>query len=181
MGLYSEQTVQALQKQLTTFRAEGGYITFYLESAYSAGVTRAQMTPQGLYLFQKGIHLQESISEHPSIQPFNSDQDTLFPAAKVESSLSITAMYVQESSDLAWIAPGAPPLIAFIDYFVSGTAPRQDDVANATSSVAQTIAVRNLRCIAKTIESQDASGVNYSISFKGGRVTRLASSTMDLP
>ena len=181
MSLYSEKTVQALQQQLTSFRAEGGYVTFYQEQAYTPGTTRSSMPQVGCYLFQHGIHIQESIAEHPAIQPFNSDQDTLFAAAKVSSTLQINALYVQESSDLLWIAPGHPPLIAFVDYFVSVTNPRANDVQNSLATVAQTIVVRNLRCIGKTIESQDASSVNYSLSFTGGRVTRLASTTMDLP
>jgi len=181
MGLYTESALQALRKSLTTFRAEGGYITFYAESDYTAGKARSAMTPLGTYLFINGLTVSETIQEHPPLQAFGSDYENLTAFSMVKSTLSINGLYVQEGADPAWSAPGHTPLIAFIDFFMPGMKPQAHDSVNSNGDLEQTVVVRNLRISSKTIGANDASGVTYAMSFNGGRVTRLATSTMDLP
>jgi hypothetical protein len=78
------------------------------------------------------------------------------------------------------MAPGHTPLLAFIDFFMPQNL-QANDVANANGDLVQTLVARNLRVSSKTITSSDAAGVTYALAFNGGRVTRLANNTMDLP
>jgi len=180
MSLYTESYLQGLRSKVTTFRAEGGYITFYRESDYTPGKLRSQMTPLGTYLFISGITINETISEHTPQQSFGSDYENLTAFALVKSSLSIDGLYTQEGADPAWMAPGHPPLLAFIDFFMPQK-PQAGDVANANGDIVQTLVARHLRVSSKSITSSDAAGVTYAITFNGGRVTRLANNNMDLP
>lgn len=181
MSLYTESAIQGQQSKQTTFRAEGGYISFYAESDYVPGKLRSQMTLLGSGLFINGLSIQETISEHPPVQAFGSDYENLTAFNMVKSSLSINGLYVQEGADPAWNLPGHTPLIAFVDFFMPTLKPLSGDTVNANGDVQQTVVVRNLRIQSKSIGSSDAAGVTYSLSFNGGRVTRLAASTMDLP
>jgi hypothetical protein len=180
MSLYTESYLQGLRSKVTTFRAEGGYITFYRESDYTLGKLRSQMTPLGTYLFINGITISETIAEHPAQQSFGSDYENLTAFAVVRSSVSINGLYTQEGADPAWMAPGHTPLLAFIDFFMPQNL-QANDVANANGDLVQTLVARNLRVSSKTITSSDAAGVTYALAFNGGRVTRLANNTMDLP
>ena len=139
------------------------------------------MTPMGTNLFTQGLSVSESIQEHPPQQSFGSDYENLTATNLVKSTMQVNCLYCQEGADPAWMAPGHPPLICFIDFFMPGMVPRSNDVLNANRDLEQTVVVRNLRVSSKSINAADAQGVSYSISFNGGKIVRLANSTMDLP
>ena len=181
MTSYTEASLNAAKANLTTFRAEGGYITFYTEADYLANKFRNLMTPLSNNLFTNGLTLNETISEHPPVQAFGSDYENLTAFSMVKSTLALNALYVQEGSNPAWMAAGHPVLIAYIDYFMSQTRLQSGDVANANFELEQTIVVRNLRISSRSIAGADSNGVSYQLSFNGGRVTKLAVNTMDLP
>lgn len=180
MSVYTENSLIAQRKANTTFRAEGGYITFYAESDYTAGKARSAMTPLGTYLFINGVTVNETIQEHQAVQGFGSDYENLYAPSLVKSTLNVNGLYVQEGADPAWMAAGHPDLMAFIDFFMPMKS-QANDTVNANGDIEQTIVVRNLRVASKTIAATDANGVTYALNFNGGRVTRLANTTMDLP
>lgn len=181
MSLYTENSILGAQKKHTTFRAEGGYISFYTEADYTLNRVRSAMTSLGIGLFVNGITIQEQIQEHPAVQSFGSDYENLTAFSMVKSTLQVNGLYVQEGADPAWMAPGHPRLVAYVDFFSTGSLLQAHDTTNSNNELEQTIVVRNLRISSKSVVASDASGVTYQLSFNGGRVTRLATTTMDLP
>ena len=180
MSIYTKKTVEATALPVTTFRAEEGYITFFLESDYTAGKLRSQMTPVGRYLFTQGLSINEQVKELPGIQSFGSDTENLTAAATIGSSLTINALYTQEGTNLTWSEPGHPWLMAFVDFIDATPLAKANDVVNSLYELSQTLVLRNLRCIGRSISFSDQNGVNYTMNFNGGKVVRLANNTMDL-
>jgi hypothetical protein len=182
MSFYTTNTIDAFGLKRTSFRGEEAYISFYLESDYVPGKLRsAYPTPVGNYLFCTGINIVESISELPPIQGFNSMTKNLRAPAVVETSLSLNAMYVQEGDPL-WMAPGHAPLIAFID-FIDNTHIKKsaNDSLNTNLDYTQTVVVRDVRRIKRSIGAQNGAGISYGIDFACGQLITLGVGVMELP
>lgn len=181
MSVYSRRTIENLHQELTSFRTEEGYITFYTEADYAANLLRSNMTPIGTYLFSNGLSLQESVEELPAYQGFGSKYKNLVKAGCVGCNLQIQALYTQEAS-ASWCDPGHPELIAYIDY-IDDTLPsgkKSGDILNSQLELSQTLVVRHLRCVSRNLVSSENSITQYSLTFNGGWATRLAANAMDL-
>lgn len=182
MSIYTTTTLDGLKRLNTSFRAEEAFISFYKEADYVPGRLRSQMTPVGVYLYCNGINISDTIVELPSYQGFNSMSKNIVKPAYVETSLGISALYVQEGFDLTWIAPGHPAMLAYVDYIDSSHVGKKSthDGINANLDYVQTIVVRNLRRTNRRIQGAYGASVSYSLDFVGGDVNTLATGVMDL-
>jgi len=186
MSIYTPSAIEANQKNLTSFRGEEGLISFYREADFAAltnqANARSQMTPVGEYLYYTGIAINDSSVELPSFQSFNSASKNIFAPGYSECTMNITALFTQECSDLNWIAPGHPPLLAYIDYIDSDNSGKKStgDILDANGNYAQTIVVRQLRRTTRKITGSRGASVTYGVDFVGTTVTELPAGCMDM-
>lgn len=175
MSLYTEAELLALEKRVTSFRAQEGYLSFYKESEYIyAGFPRADMTLVGQYLFYLGLDIDEQHVLLTPKQAYGKRTKNLKPVGYQEYKMGINGLYTQESSDLTWLQPGHDPLIVFIDYIDdSGIAIGANNAVDATGRIIQTIVVRDARLTSKRLAYQDAQSVSFNLSFTGGLVAKL--------
>lgn len=180
MAAYTTDTLTSLGVTTTSFRGEEVYVTFYKESDYSAGKKRSAMNPVVDYLYINGVSVSDAVVEHPRLQAYGSRTQNLRAPAYVESSLSISGLYAQE--DASWMAPGHPPLIAFIDFIDSDRVGKKskDDVLNSNLDYVQTIVVRDVVRKQRAINAQGGSSASHTVEFSCGEVVSLAPGIQDL-
>ncbi len=178
----SDSTVSellSLQKRLTSFRNEEGYITFYFEYEYTAsGKPRNLMTPKGSSIFTRGFTLNETRQALDPQQAFGFNYPNLRPVGSADASFSIQGYYTQEKS-LDWLFPGHPPFVIFIDFIDDSTTrlhnSQPSNIYQAGSTAyTQTFLVRDCRCISKNVVAADDSLVQWDLSFTCGEVVALS-------
>lgn len=165
---------------VTTFRAEEGYATFYLESDFADGSSRLEAAPVGTYLFVAGVSFEQSTSELPSFQGLGSKTRNLRAPEATGSTLTISALYTQEGLDPDWLNAGHPPLRCYLDWVDSTVAyPAKGDVLTPMNDKVQTLIVTDLVCVSKKLGANDNASVSYTITFNGGEAFAVANDTMD--